>query len=475
MKKTGNPAFPYQQYVSHASKKLCAIFQALEEKSNPALRKHRRRKQLKKLKRISNKYQAQLKSLRNRRTRTEQNNNRDAQIDLEVKKVLPPIDFSVGKKLGKLPRKIRNKRAPPEQEQQLAIRDSTAAPPPLPPVPPPPPPPSRSVRLPEPTYQAMLLDRYSLYFELLKPNDSFRTLLWDCCVTIFQYMNDRRCGASIQRLFEDACISIPQHLTPTEFQTLLHKMGIKEQLSAYDRLWLSRCIGRLHTNGSLPIPSFDRFSQTFWHKTGRMQTVFNLSTFRDRSSAFTLSCLDHAVDRASCRITNAWDVQKVRCVCVCVYFCLQCIFNTDTMFCRVATFARHRKRPLNPTSALPSQQSVSTLVKGERRRGAWKHVGDVTTMKIDIGFFVLGGFCSNTNVVNGEKEEEMPLPLYCSNGCDVGKGKHTMPSFGPQSNPFKKCLFDGALPTEYELPRSSVRFGEWCCPENGTSSTCIIV
>jgi len=162
----------------------------------------------------------------------------------------------------------------------------------------------------EPTFQALLLDRTSLFFELLKPNKRFRTLLWECCIAVFQYINGRRCGPSIVRLPATYAKSIPHHLTPTEIAELLSDVGIKvTQLSWYDILWITRCIGKLSSNGSLSVQHFDNFSLTFWKSNGRMQTVLNQTSGRINASTFTLSCLDTAVRRATARITNLWGVQ----------------------------------------------------------------------------------------------------------------------------------------------------------------------
>ena len=282
---------------------------------------NKQKKKLAKLCKISNKYKIKLDHLIAERTQKE-GDPRNYPADHTSSRwtptsptLLPKLPL---KKKKRKKKKQQPKRKEAEKELAFPLPFPSPRPPPSPPSPPYPQSPSpespHSLLL-EPTYQAHLLDRYSLCYILLQSNKPFRTFLWDSCVLIYQYINDRRVSHSVQRLFVEDCKRIPKHLTPTEFRQLLEKMGFKiHLLSWYDILWIARCIGRLHDNGSLPIVEFDHFSKTFWHKTGRMQTVFRSTTYRTHSSAFTLSCLTHAVNRASARITNQWDVHKGYCM-----------------------------------------------------------------------------------------------------------------------------------------------------------------
>ena len=171
--------------------------------------------------------------------------------------------------------------------------------------------PTQRITMNEPTFQAMLLDRSSLFFELMKPNKSFQILLWESCISIFQHINERRCGPSIQRLPSRHAKSNKTSLLPSEIVHLLSDVGIKTHLlSWYDVLWITRCLGKLNSNGTLPVTAFDTFSATFWHKKGHMQNTMDLTTGRIRASTFTLSCIDTGVARAAARITNRWDVLK---------------------------------------------------------------------------------------------------------------------------------------------------------------------
>ena len=167
----------------------------------------------------------------------------------------------------------------------------------------------------EPTYQAQLLDRESLFLDLLQPEVTFQRKLWSVASTLFQWLVSHRCSHSVVRLVRPYDKDGDGALSPSEFSSMLKDLLSPvehKKLSPYTLLWCARCVagpGRNHSglsrNGTLPLSRFDVFVNTFWHRAptpGSCQRVLRAATARLYGASRALSCLDHAVARATARV-----------------------------------------------------------------------------------------------------------------------------------------------------------------------------